>query len=447
MTYPLSHTVSVGDATEAAQYNNLRMDALCLGNDPESSGTLLQLLAAGMGNVRLSRTDLTSITLTASEAEPCALVIGGKIYAVTSDIVYIYTAADQVWRGRLFLSAVPADDGSFTLTAGETVPTGARMIGTFLWDSEGIIPGTVRNCAEYQEMLAGLDPSVCCGRLSASAGSAVPDSDINSSNGVYFVPYHGNKIGLWVGNTWEVFTFNSRLQLMLSTLTRYDVPHDIFVRATKYGLEMTAVPWRSVTTRDINLGLLNGIKVLTNNQEQRYVGTIATHENGYTIDSAAARLIWNEYNRVRRPILAQVDTAAGSSSVSTAEEWLPYFGAGAASVRVLLPDAAAEFELTGVGISAAFTASQVSNGTYVAVGILQDYAASQHTRQSVVPVFTHSQGNGPMSVTVRQYDSSVRGVHSYTLGYWTNNTAITPAGIVSGCGEAPGPGLHGAVFG
>lgn len=445
MTYPLSHSVSVGDATEAAQYNNLRMDALCLGNDPESSGTLLQLLSAGMGNVRLSRTSLTSITLSASEAEPCALVIDGKIYAVTADLVYSYVAPDTVWRGRLYLSAVPAEDGSFTLTAGAAVPAGARMIGTFLWDGAGIIPGTVRNCAEYEAMLAGLDPSVCCGRLSASAGSAVPESDINSSSGVYFVPYHGNKIGLWVGNTWEVFTFSSRIQYMLSLLTRYDVPHDMFIRATRYGLEMTAVPWRSVTTRDISIGLLDGIKVLTNNQEQRYVGTIATHANGYTIDSAAARLIWNEYNRVRRPILAQVDTAAGSSSVASAEEWLPYYGAGAASVRVLVPDAAAEFELCGVGISGALTTSQVSNGTYVVVGILKDYVASQHSRTSIVPVFTHSQGNSPMNVTMRQFDSGVRGDHTYMLGYWTNSTAVTPAGIVSACGEVPG--LHGAIYG
>ena len=50
-----------------------------------------------------------------------------------------------------------------------------------------------------------------------------------------------------------------------------------------------------------------------------------------------------------------------------------------------------------------------------------------------------------MNVTVRQFDSGVRGDHTYMLGYWTNSTAVTPAGIVSACGEAPG--LHGAVYG
>lgn len=447
MTYPLSSAVSAGDPTEASQYNNLRADALCLGNDPETSGNMLQLLCTAMGCVRLSRTGLTEITLTASESEPCAVVISGKIYSVTESLTLTIPDVDMTLHGRYHIYAQPAADGKFTLAyayAAGTAPDASRMIGTFLWDGTGIIPGTVRNKADYEEMKATIEPSMCCGRLSASASAAVPEADVSTVSTVYFHPYGGNRIGLCVGNDWEVFTF-SRIDYSLLNISNYNVPYDIFVKATKNGLVLMAVAWASKTTRQVGLGEAGvGIKVLSSDAEQRYVGTIALDSLGRLYDTAEARMVWNQYNRVGRPLLAKLTGSSGATVHPG--EWVPYFDSDAPSVRLIAPSAEADFEITGVGISAPITETDISSSRAAAVGLIRDHVSgSGVTYSSCVPVFTHTYGNGPMSVTVRNQDANFRGDHTYTLAFWTNYTFYPAGKEISACGECPG--ITGYVLG
>lgn len=443
MTYPLSSAVSVGDATEASQYNNLRADALCLGNDPDSSGNLLQLLAAAVGHVSLSRTSATGILLSASETSPCAVVIGGKICAVTEDLSLSITEGPPGGHGRYFLYAQAAADGAFRLIPAAAAPENSRPVGTFLWDGEGVISDTVRTMREYEAMRNSVCPSICCGRLSASASAAVPEGDLSTSAAVYFHPWQGNQIGLYVGTDWEVFTFTRR-SLALSELENKNVPHDIFMRATKNGLVLTASAWASVSARSVSIGEVNGIRVLSSDPEQRYLGTIMTDSQGRLFDSTDARMVWNQYNRVCRPLLSRLQ-AAGTAAARTGE-WVRYFGDDAPAVRVLLPFPDAAFELTGVGISERIPESDAASGAAAAVGLIRDPGGNPLTSDvSCVPVFTASRGNAPITVTVRNSDSGFRGAHTYTLAFWTNTTLVPGGNTFPASGECPG--LYGKVMG
>lgn len=438
MTYPLSSAVSVGDPTEASQYNNLRADALYLGNDPETSGNVAQLLCTAAGSVRLAKTDQSVITLSASGSTPCAVVIGGKIYSVTENLTLTVSVLETE-HGRYMIYAVSEEDGTFTLEYrfyGFTPPENSRLIGTFLWDGEGIIPGSVRNKEEYDIMEATKDPGVCGGRLSAAAGSPVPENDSYSSTTVYFHPYKGNKIGLNVGGVWEVFSFR-RLDFSLLNLIDLTVPYDMFVTATRNGPVLTALAWSSKTARASVISDLDGVKVLASNPEYRYVGTIATDTNRRLYDTATARMIWNQYNRVGRPILAKLSTS--NEPTGHVNEWAPYFDGDAPSVRMIVPSGEVDFEITGVGISSPIAAARMENGYAAAVGLIRDYnSGSGLTYTSCVPVFTHTFGNGPDRVTIRNHDTNFRGDHTYTLAFWTNY-AFLPAGTsLPACGECPG---------
>ena len=82
MTYPLSASVAVGDATEAAQYNNLRTDALYLGENAGVSGSVRDLVICGSGNISLQRASGTRLSVPASASVPAAAPIDGQIAAI-----------------------------------------------------------------------------------------------------------------------------------------------------------------------------------------------------------------------------------------------------------------------------------------------------------------------------------------------------------------------------
>ena len=175
--YPTSNPVSAGQATEADQYNFLRNDALYLGGEAGASGTLKDLLYQNVGNLRLVRTSKTSIRLEASEV-PCGLMIGGRICSVSEDITLSLSADSFPSAGRFYLYAVSQSDGSFSLSAGDTViPARGRRIGTFLWSGSGVVPGSLRTSAEWEMLQKVSDPSAAQGRLTLVPGEVASDAD------------------------------------------------------------------------------------------------------------------------------------------------------------------------------------------------------------------------------------------------------------------------------
>lgn len=444
MTYPLSNEVAVGEATEASQYNNLRRDALYLGGEPGHSGNLMQLLAQFAGAISLTRVSATTIQLAASSSDPCGVIINGAIYAVTSNLSVMLGAAQLPTAGRYWIWAAGQTDGTFTLAAGTNRPDISVRIGTFLWDGSGVIPGTVRNMAEYDAVRAVNVQQTANGRLTFLSGAPVPGEDVTSATSLYFTPYGGNKIGLWCGiGEWEVFTF-TELQLSLTGLTN-ELPYDVFIEADKDGLKLTASPWGSVSARASTIVYTDGVPVLSSDFRKRYLGTFAKNSAGYGEDSLTGRLLWNQNNRAPRALLSKLlEQQYGGY---TPNVWRPYYSdAAAPAVRAVIPMPDASFELTGLGTSQFITDTDGGYSRWYYLGISRDPVMEEPYTENTncAPLYSRCLGNTPERVTVRNHDSGFLGYHNYVLTYWTNYT-FKPRGAETLTGEAPG--LYGEIVG
>ena len=447
MNYPTSSSVSAGQATEADQYNFLRNDALCLGGDPAVTGTLRDLLHQGLSGVRLIRASKTSVRLEASPDDPCAVMIGGKICTVTEELTLDLSADVLQAAGRYYLYAVSGAGAAFTLRAGDgTAPSGGRQIGTFLWSGAGIIPGTVYEINEWNRRMSLTDPARCQGRLTLVPGEPVPDTDIRLGETLYFTPYQGNAAALYLGASWELFRL-TELSLGLSGMMR-GIPYDIFLEADENGLRLTALSWGTAAARPAGmLARVDGVRVSGGNSGARYLGTIALNASGYREDSCSGRLVWNENHRLPRPLLARLTTTKNQGSVHM-NSWAPYYDEDAPEVRILVPVPDCEFSLKGTGLASPISESDRGYNRAAALGICRDMMReSPYTgNESCAAVFTHTFGNGPVTVSLGNRDQGFRGCHTYTLAFWSNYS-FYPVGtnLSSGCGECPG--LSGFIAG
>ena len=446
MTYPNSSAVTAGQATEADQYNNLRSDALCLGDDPAVSGTLRDLLYQGKGEIRLSRASKTAIRLEASEDAPCAMLIGGKIHSVSADLTVSVSADSLPQAGRYFLYAVGGSGTGFTLRAGDTsVPANGRKIGTFLWDGGGVVPETVHEISEWEALRKVCDPSLCQGRLTLVPGDPIPDADIRLADTLYFSPYDGNAAALYWDGGWEVFRF-SELSLNLSGMLR-GIPHDVFLEADADGPHLYALSWGTSSARPAGMLIrIDGVRVSAGDNRKRYLGTIVLNASGYGEDSRSGRLLWNENHRLPRPLLAKLVTTKDQGSVHIGS-WAPYYDEDAPAVRLLVPFADTAFELEGVGISSPIAEMDRQYSRLAAVGICRDMmTVSPYTgNENCAAVFTHSYGNSPMTVRVSNHDATFQGFHTYTLAFWANYN-FYPVGTTLRDTLGETPGLSGTIW-
>ena len=95
------------------------------------------------------------------------------------------------------------------------------------------------------------------------------------------------------------------------------------------GLTLATLPWANRTTRQTALAMTDGVYTLSTDKTRLYLGTIYLTSawagkfaaNGYvTSDSMSSRLVWNNYNRVVRPLLYPISTASWSYG-SAAWRW------------------------------------------------------------------------------------------------------------------------------
>lgn len=442
MTYPLSSPVVEGQATEANQYNYLRQDALYLGGDPAASGTVRDLLYSSYGDLPLSSASPSTIVLSASDSAPAALMIGGVAYAVRSNLTLALSSVDMPNPGRYTIYAAAGSDGSFSLALVSS--NSSRAIGSFLWDGSGVIPGTVHNLRELQIMQLANTPAAAHGRLTLVAGDPCPDSDITMGDYLYFVPYKGNRIGLYLYGAWEYFDF-SLLSLGKSGLTA-GIPYDVFLSADSDGLKLSVSAWVAVGSRASGLlAWQDGVRVFSADHSKRFLGSFVINSNGYFEDSQTGRLLWNENNRLTRTLLKKISTTK-TQGTNHMNAWFPYYDDEAPQIRLLVSTNDTEFELNGIGISSPISESDRGYYRLSAVGIIQDCVMeSPYTGNEPCSIIgTHNFGNGPVISEVENNDPKFQGYHSYTLGFYANYS-FYPAGT-NNTNVKMLPGLYGKIL-
>ncbi len=311
MSYPLSSAVSAGDPTQANHYNNLRLDALYMGQantDAVKVGTLLERYES---RLEIERLNTDQLRVPASSDEPVSIMIGGYMLQAVANVDLASDAKPSGAAADYYIFANRADSSTtFTLSVStsSTESATARRIGRFYWDGSKIIKDSIRTelAVQITGLLSFIEPQICEGRLTLSTGVPCPSSEISSSGNVYFTPYKGNRIALYVpGYGWRLYTF-SELTLDISGLSA-DKNIDVWVYDNAGTITLAYTEWSNDTLRATSIAYQDGVPCKSGALAYRYLGTVRTSGAGVACDTRSKRFIWNYYNRAARP-LRKVDT-------------------------------------------------------------------------------------------------------------------------------------------
>lgn len=336
MSYPLSSDVTAGQPTAYQHYNNLRSDALRLGNPTADSCNLGEIFTHYSQNLAIEYLATNRLRVPATSAAPVGLVIGGAPVVATLNVDLPVGATPSGPAAIYYIFAVRSP-GSTTFTldintsAAET--STRRLIGRCYWNGANLDARTIilEPGRQLEALLPLALPFVCQGRLTLATGVPVPNADITGAGTVYFTPYKGSKIALYTPAGWKLLSFS---ELSVSMVGRMpDRNHDVFIFDTNAGLSLEVVPWSSNTVRATALVLQDGIYVKDGALDHRYLGTVrTTSTNSQVEDSVLRRFVWNYYNRVHRSLYV---SDAIDSWAYTVTSWRPYNNYEANRVEVV----------------------------------------------------------------------------------------------------------------
>ena len=143
--------------------------------------------------------------------------------------------------------------------------------------------------------LLGLNPG---GRLTLTTAVPITTSDVSAAGTVYYTPYLHDRIRIYDGTRWRVYSFTERsLALTATSGKNYDV--FIYDNAGTLTLELSAA-WTNNTTRSAALTTQDGVTVKSGATTRLWLGTIRGAAANQTEDSVTKRFVWNAYNQVQR---------------------------------------------------------------------------------------------------------------------------------------------------
>jgi hypothetical protein len=139
-------------------------------------------------------------------------------------------------------------------------------------------------------------------------------TDVASSGTVYFTPYIGSRVALYVENYgWRNYQFEE-LSLDISGVDA-NKNLDIFIYDNAGTLTLAMEEWSNLTLRATALVRQDGVLVKDGAPAYRYLGTCTTFNSGVCRDIEAARLLWNYYNRVEKNFLVKDSTDSWTYAV------------------------------------------------------------------------------------------------------------------------------------
>lgn len=197
-----------------------------------------------------------------------------------------------------------------TALVGGTLPAANGSALTSL-NASALASGTVPTA----RLGSTVDIGLCEGRLTLETGVPVSTSDQTAKTTMYFTPYKGNRVALYDGSAWDIYTFTEK-SLALGTLTG-SLPYDVFLYNNSGTLTLEFTAWSSATARATALTTQDGVYVKSGSTTRRYLGTFYTASTTTTEDSAAKRYVWNYYNRVPRTLQKTEATVTWAYTTAT----------------------------------------------------------------------------------------------------------------------------------
>jgi len=179
-----------------------------------------------------------------------------------------------------------------------------------------------------------INSNISNGRLTLSSG----DPSCLNCSGVtlYYSPYNGNSISLYDGNIWVKTSFNNRIVATFSSLSSNTL-YDVFGYLNNDILSFDVVPWemwepswqdsedpfyntKTSSFRIEEISKFDGIYIMLSDNTKKYLGTIYTGSSNIFMDTYKQRLIFNQYNRISKPLKSLVK---GSYWVTSSTGWSP----------------------------------------------------------------------------------------------------------------------------
>jgi len=303
---------------------------------------------------------------------------------------------------------------------------------------------------------AALDKTVPqCGRLTLTSATPITTGDVTGATTVYFTPYKGNVIALYDGTDWVPAVFSELSQATTdSTKSPAAVAnssnYDVFVWNDAGTLRATRGPaWTSDTARGTGAGtteleVLEGRYVnkvaITNGPAARrglYVGTVRSDGSAQINDSLLLRHIWNNYNRVCRPMRA-ID-ATNSWTYTTAS----YRQANASTANQLDYLAGLSEDCVSARVDAYAANTGVINSAAMGVGVGVDSTTVNSAQITITPNVVVANGVTTPSAIYRGYP----GIGRHFLAWLEYSTA---SGTTTWSGDANittlQTGITGEVF-
>jgi Protein of unknown function (DUF2793) len=163
-------------------------------------------------------------------------------------------------------------------------------------------------------------PMVAEGRLSLSDTLAVTVNDMTNAASVYYTPYRGSNVALYVtaNSQWQLFNFAT---ITIPVPSVANTNYDVFLYNNAGVAAAETIAWSSDAVRATALALQNGVYVKSGDVTRRYVGTFRTTSvAGKTEDSVARRFVWNYHNRVNRTMLRTESTPSWTYSTAVVRQ-------------------------------------------------------------------------------------------------------------------------------
>lgn len=154
MTYPISEEVTSGQPTASAHYNNLRRDALRLGNADVDSLTIAGFLNRHFEHMNLQYLATNRVRVPHSINQPPTLMINGCLLQATASVDLPsnqFTGVAALWY--IFAVRTPGST-TFTLAVNTAAAeaTDQRLIGECYWDGENVLVPSIK--CYFQPVLA-----------------------------------------------------------------------------------------------------------------------------------------------------------------------------------------------------------------------------------------------------------------------------------------------------
>jgi len=311
----------------------------------------------------------------------------------TVDILIVEGNNWEVCRNCLYTHATPSVDRG-TREASSAAGGGAVSFGSSAIVSV-IATANFGNRAEnaFQSLIPG-------GRLTLESGVPVPTTDQTAKTTIYYTPYQHNIITLWDGGQWVPTAF-TETSLALGTLTS-GANYDVFGFLSSDVLALEMLVWTNNTARATTVTLQDGRYCKSGDKTRLYLGTFRTTSTTQTEDSgfisttaARKRFVWNAYNRVRRVVAIEEDTASWTyATTNTARQVRASADNQVEAICGLASEAQIDLDFNLTGGNNVLGGSCACGIGYDATNALASYSSSSYTASyngtAGTPLFLHA---------------------------------------------------------